>query len=217
MRWMVTRCVGPLVCGVLLSVPPGVVLAEINVVESVEWCTVDAEVVVRGVVRRVGRTATVTVAETYKGPPAAMYTLRNTEVQAIKGLARSDDALFFFQREPATGSLHLRHGPVGPSVLPLQESWLATRGPPSDDFQLLHTRGELLTRVRETVVRFADRVAVPKVFLDVPEETPVFRRFYDGSSVWVVVPWHPVLETRCRRWRVLSETGRLCTALHLTR
>ncbi len=190
--------------------------AEMIGADSLEWQTVDADVVVRGTVTAVTATrgpgdviwydATVRVTEAIKGKPGATIRLG---VRHLFGatpsdwLARRTDLLLFLvegkdraaeDKHYARQAFALRpHSPaVELGATRIQTTALASLRSPDD----------VLRAARHAARSAATRSHV----IDVPMGTPAHGALYGGSSVSLVVPIDAALESTATTW-VASTDG----------
>lgn len=192
--------------------------AEINVADSVEWMTADADLVVRGTIARV-RTrkgpgqvvwylATVAVTETLAGnaPTRVTFAMRHLHGPTPDDWRRGNTELLLYlvdskrrvAEDPdyasARFALRVDRGSSS-SAIPLTGKAV---GPLfAMDFSVARSRGVILWAARRAA-RF--KSAAKSAIVDVPLSTPAFRALYAGSAVWLVAPVDARLEALARRW-----------------
>lgn len=196
---------------VLAAVAPRAAIAEINMADSVEWMTADADRVVRGqvaaVAARPGRAGwydvTVQVTEALKGAAAAQVIVAIPQAAAdplawqashaelllflVDGKRRVDDDPGY-----AKVALALRRGERAAVVLDG-----ATCGPLFDRrFAVLDQREPVLAAVRAAATSTATRAHR----IDLPFDAPATAVLYGGSSVWFYLPVDAQLEKLARTW-----------------
>ncbi|MBL8624750.1 MAG: hypothetical protein JNK64_25810 [Myxococcales bacterium] len=196
---------------VLAVAAPRRAVAEINMADSVEWMTADADLVVRGqvaaVASRPGQAGwydvTVQVAEALKGAPAAqvIVAIPQGAVDPLAWQTRHAELLLFLVEgkrrvadDAAYGqaALALRRGERAAVVLDG-----ASVGPLFDRrFAVLDQRGSVLAAVRAAATSRATRAHQ----IDLPYDAPAFQALYGGSAVWFYLPVDAQLEKLARTW-----------------
>jgi hypothetical protein len=202
-----------------LAAPAG---AEINVADSIEWTTADADLVVRGTVATVTRRAgpgsvvwydvNFRVAETLKGRPRRTVKLAIRHLYGdtpAQWLARKNELLLFLvdsarrrdeDKDYARARFALR--PHDRAALVLDGT---SPGPAyGADFSLLATRADILAAARAA----APSTATTPHRLDLPFDSPAFPSLYGGSTVWLWVPVDARLERLARAWATAPDMGR---------
>jgi hypothetical protein len=193
---------------------PAVTAAEINMADSIEWITVDSDLVVRGTVTAVAKrkgpgdvvwySATVTVAETLKGPK------RRTVTFAVRHLygatpadwrAKKREMLLFLVDSKRRGGDDKDYAKAPWALRPHDGAALVLSGPTPDrayssSFDVLDTRAAILAAVRAGATSTATR----SHRLDVPSDAPAFHALWGGSAVWMTVPVDARLETLALGW-----------------
>jgi hypothetical protein len=198
-----------LTCAAALAVLGASAHAEINVVDSIEWMTVDSDVVVRGTVtaafKRPGGAdgwydATVKVGEALKG---------NAAVEIHVGIggylpvdrwraSRADLVLFLNATKNPTESkaidslpFQLRNSRHSEPAIELGTAKAYTSA-----FAVLSTPAEITGAIRAS--RAA--VAVNAHRLDVTPDSDAYKVLWGGSAVWMWVPVDAGLERRAIAW-----------------
>lgn len=194
--------------------------AEINMADSIEWTTADSDRVVLGKVAKVdSRTdpagtwyvATLTVAETLKGPAA-----RTIEIVVRGGSGDNhpatwkrtgEDVLLFLVASPRRAAqdggtdaptryrvapFALHHGRQGDDAYRVDHGAVAY----ALDHAVLRTRAELVAKVRAA----AGSRATSAFQLDLPLDSPAGRALYGGSAVFLYVPIDATLEAIAIGW-----------------
>lgn len=193
---------------------PAVAAAEINMADSIEWITVDSDLVVRGKVTAVTKRkgpgdvvwydATVTVAETLKGPK-----LRTVKI-AVRHLygatpaewrAKKSEMLLFLVDSKRRVADDKDYAKAPYALRPHDGAALVLSGPTPDrayssSFDVLDTRDTILAAARAGATSTATR----SHRLDVPFDAPAFHALYGGSAVWMTVPVDARLETLALGW-----------------
>ena len=184
--------------------------AEINMADSVEWATADADLVVRGTVRTATATpgpgavvwhdVTVDVVETVKGAAARTIVVAIRDVGAGVGARLAPgggERLLFLVAsarragdDPAYARAPFALRPDDRAVIELDA---AAPGPVfTAGFAVLDRPGPILDAVRAAAVA----PVTTSHRLDVPSDTAAFRALYGGSAVWMTVPVDAALERR---------------------
>lgn len=195
----------------LAVLAPRVAVAEINMADSVEWMTADADLVVRGQVATVATRpgpagwydVTVQVAEALKGTPApqVVVTIPQGAVDPLAWQTHHAELLLFLvdgkrrvadDRGYGQAALALRRGERAAVVLDG-----ASVGPLFDRrFAVLDQRGPVLAAVRAAATSTATRAHQ----VDLPFAAPAFQALYGGSAVWFYLPVDAELEKLARTW-----------------
>lgn len=197
----------------LAMVAPRAAVAEINMADSVEWMTADADRVVRGQVAAVAIRSgpgqagwydvTMQVAEALKGASAAQVVVAIPQgaAEPLAWQAGHAELLLFLvdgkrrvTDDPAYGqaALALRRGERAAVVLDG-----ASVGPLFDRrFAVLDRRGPVLAAVRAAAASTATRAHR----IDLPFDAPAFQALYGGSAVWFYLPVDAQLEKLARTW-----------------
>lgn len=192
----------------------GPAAAEINMVDSIEWATADAKLVVRGRVASVQTrddgdgalvyAVTLKIAETIKGtargsvqigfvasrdytPPLLQFPKAEVLVFLVDGKRRVGD-----DKRYAAIALAPRRSTDGlTSVIPLD-------GAPaySAAYDVLEAGADVLAATRAA----ARSPATESFRVDVPADSAAFKRLYGGSAVWMYVPVDAALERRAVDW-----------------
>ncbi len=206
---------------VFVMVAPRRAVAEINMADSVEWMTADADLVVRGQVAAVATRqapgqagwydVTVQVAEALKGAPVAQVIVAIPQGGAdpLAWQARHAELLLFLvdgkrrvddDRAYGQAALALRRGERAAVVLDG-----ATVGPLFDRrFTVLDQRAAALAAVRAAAASTATRAHQ----IDLPVNAPAFRALYGGSAVWFYLPVDAELEKLARSWIASKDVWR---------
>lgn len=207
-----------------MALAPGRARAEINGADSVEWATIDADLVVRGSVVNVAASkakdspgwfvVTVSVAETLKGKAQKRVTFLTPQLgnEAPDEWQAKDRELLLFlvrgsrraadDKRYATAQWAPRRGNFGgDSVFMLNDKTL--RPAFASDFSVVADRNVL-----QATIRTAAKSAATKVHkVDLPFESPAFSALYGGSSVWLYVPADAALEARALTWLASKDLG----------
>jgi hypothetical protein len=148
--------------------------AEINMADSVEWQTIDADLVVRGfVAARTKTDVTVQITETLKGGAKKTIVVRSP--LPVKDKA---DLVLFLDKDGDGFVPRESHGDDH-SVLEL-----GTHRAYTADFEVLTKPTDVLAAVR----RAARSQGTTSIQLGVPWDTPAMKAMYSGSTVFLVVP-----------------------------
>ena len=177
----------------LAVIAPRVAVAEINMADSVEWMTADADLVVRG---QVAAVATRTAPGQGAADPLT-WQARHAELLLflVDGKRRVDD-----DRAYGQAALALRRGERAAVVLDG-----ATVGPLFDRrFTVLDQRAAALAAVRAAATSTATRAHQ----IDLPVDAPAFRALYGGSAVWFYLPVDAELEKLARSWIASKDVWR---------
>jgi hypothetical protein len=199
--------------------------AEINAADSIEWATIDSDLVVRGVVTGVTERkgpgqvvwsdATVRVDEMVKGAPRAtvVVTFRDLNGNSPPDWRRPKAELLLFLVDtkrlvgedpdyagtPFTQAFGLRDSRGSfRSVLDLAAAKAYTAG-----FDLLVKRDAILAAVRGS----AKSTAKESHRLDAPSSSPAGQDLWSGSTVWLYVPVDAALEKQALRWIAGPDAG----------
>jgi hypothetical protein len=209
----------------LLAVPllavagPRRAAAEINMADSIEWMTADAELVVRGKIQtftphltavagsspRTYRSSvdlTIAVAEGIRGAdglgaslPLALPDRPYLPAAFEKGEV---ELLFFLELDERTGRYEPRRGEWVVAIDGATVTPVYTAG-----FLALRTRKDILAAVHAA----ATSKATTSHRLDVPWGTPAAEALYAGSAVWMTVPVDAALETLAIGWIAQKDLG----------
>lgn len=218
---LLTAVAAPAAFFVLFTLAPRHAAAEINMADSVEWMTADADRVVRGVVTRVTTTrgrgqvrwfrVTFKVRETLKGAKRATvrFTMRHiwgstplkwkyNRVELLVYLVASrrrakEDRRYLLE----AFTLRRSTGVIGAVV--------RLTGPKTDPmynmrFQHLTRRAQMLQAARQAAKVRAAKGRPVRHTIDLPFNTPAFKALYGGSSVWFYVPADGRLERLALAW-----------------
>lgn len=186
--------------------------AEINMADSVEWQTIDSEVVVRGFVTAVATTkrhgvewsdATVQITETIKGGVKQIVHvgIRGDAAKVDAWRAAKTDLLLFLvdgkslladDRDFGRYPFALRP-PNGSTSNPLE---LGMSKAYTTAFDVLVEGPHVLAAVRTA----ARSTATTSLRLDVPWDTPAMKALWGGSAVWLTVPVDAALEKLAIQW-----------------
>lgn len=186
----------PLLCLVALA------RAEINIVDSVEWMTVDADAVLRVKLPEQGPLR-LEIAEVMKGPANGGWDHVALPPEMADAARRTGHMFLLFLRPPAdppTGRAVagwvLRN--TGQGMVDLEKP----QGVYSADMKELQDGLEILKLVRKwatwndgriqplaTGAQHGIRVGPPgSLRLDIPPDAPIFRKVYAGSACYITVP-----------------------------
>ena len=170
--------------------------AEINMADSVEWQTIDADVVVRGFVTAVtksadGFTVTVQITESIKGGVKKSLQANVHMPDAARWNKDHTDLLLFLDTDKKHGHV-LR--PIHGSDHSAFE--LGTHRAFTTSFGVLEKPTEVLAAVRTA----ARSTATLSHKVDVPWDTPAMKALWGGSSVFMMVPVDHALEQLARGW-----------------
>ncbi len=219
---VVSRLLGrllPLVVAAATLATAGRAHAEINIADSVEWMTADADLVVRGPVTAVTRRPgpgdvvwyylTVRVDERLKGKVGDQVTLIIRDLAGLAPTAwrdRGEDRLWFLVDSARRVKDDRDYARARWALRPGDGATLALDGGTAlytADFAALTARDAILAAVRAAATSTATRV----IHLDAPYDSPAFRGLYGGSAVWINVPVDAALEARALAWTTSSELG----------
>ena len=202
--------------------------AEIALVDSLEWITLDAELIVRGKVKKSSSAKSNSIQsrnskfspvhfqvfETLKGNAVSEIQFEAGYLKEIleKWAGEGSEVLVFlkqidFQKSPSGKVWAVRSGEF-PNAINLD--WLKTK--PEIHFNIFNTamqaiknRESVIQLVKDTLVQWKDIKSIQSASVDVPYETELFKRYYSGSSVFLVVPLSPQLQKACKQWRQLND------------
>lgn len=182
--------------------------------DSIEWITVDSDLVVRGKVTAVTKRkgpgdvvwydATVTVAETLKGAK------RRTVKLAVRHLygatpadwrAKKREMLLFLVDSKRRVADDKDYAKAPFALRPHDGAALVLDGPSPDrayssSFDVLDKRDTILDAARAA----ATSTATTSHRLDVPYGAPAYRALWSGSAVWMTVPVDARLEQLALGW-----------------
>ncbi|MFN0247380.1 MAG: hypothetical protein ACKV2T_10880 [Kofleriaceae bacterium] len=187
-------------------------LAEINMADSVEWQTIDSDVVVRGfVVKQEPKTIgdgkwwdiTFKITETVKGSAkkTLRFGVRDNGGVAAGGWAKTKVDLLLFlvegktvadDKDAAQFPFALRRG-MGSSASAIT---LGTSPVYTSAFATLTKATDVLAAARLA----AKSIATMVHRVDVPWDTPAMNSLYSGSAVWMNVPVDGALEKLALVW-----------------
>jgi len=168
--------------------------AEINMADSVEWQTIDSDVVVRGFVTSANKTGdaydvTFQITETIKGGVKQSLQLQTTADPA-RWRKDKTDLLLFLDKDRSKYVLRPQNG-ASESVFELGKHRAYTSA-----FDVLDKPTDVLAAARTA----ARSTATASHRLDVPWDTPAMKALYGGSTVWMTVPVDAALEKLAQRW-----------------
>ncbi|MBI2335135.1 MAG: hypothetical protein HYU97_00010 [Deltaproteobacteria bacterium] len=202
--------------------------AEIALVDSLEWITLDAELIVRGKVKKNSPAKSNSIqSRNSKFSPVhfqVFETLKGNVVSEIQfeagylkevlekwGSEGSDVLVFLKQidfQKSASGKVWAVRSGEFPNAINLD--WLKTR--PEIHFNIFNTamqaiknREQVIQLVKDTLVQWKDIKSIQRASVDVPYKTELFKRYYSGSSVYLIVPLSPQLQKSCKEWRQLND------------
>lgn len=192
--------------------------AEINMADSVEWMSADADLVIRGRVvaakgtpvqgRLVWYDVTVKVEETLKGPRLATARFSTPHLYGESPLqwkADRTELLLYLVRGARRAKDDPRYGraPYAPRRGTQEsESVLRLGGPRPGrlftmGYQVVTGRGPILAAARAAATV---RGAKGRHKIDLPYASPAFKALYGGSAVWLYVPIDARLERIGVQW-----------------
>lgn len=213
-----------LIVATVLSLASSRASAEINGADSVEWATIDADLVVRGNVSSVRASTdkakegwfvvTMSVAETLKGKAQKRVVFLTPQLgneAPDEWQAKDRELLLFLVRgtrravdDPryAKATWAPRRSSFGDEpVFILNDKTL--RPAFTDDFSLVADRNVLQATIRTAAKSTATKVHK----VDLPSESPAFTALYGGGSVWLYVPADAALEARALTWLASKDLG----------
>ncbi len=213
-----------LLCATVLGFAPGRARAEINGADSIEWATIDADLVVRGHVVNVAASkakdspgwyvVTLSVAETLKGKAQKRVTFLTPQLgnEAPDEWRAKDRELLLFlvrgsrraadDKRYASATWAPRHSNFGDKPFYfLNDKTLSPAF--ASDFSVLADRNVLQATIRNAAKSNATKVHK----VDLPFESPAFTALYGGSSVWLYVPADAALEARALTWLASKDLG----------
>ena len=200
---------------------PSIAAAEINVADSLEWMVADSDLVVRGRVIAVTSTrgpgqvvyerVRVRIDETFKGPASQTVEVLIRDFAPLGHASRwradrTELILFLVDSKRrvaddpkyATAAFALRGGSHDGSAIRLSRLPTATNAVAfTMEQRLLSSRPAIIAATR-AAGRFRGIVKPRPFRIDVDPSTPVYRRLWAGSSVWLMVPIDRRLETHAR-------------------
>lgn len=186
--------------------------AEINTADSVEWQTVDSEVVVRGFVTSVATTkrhdvewsdATIQITETIKGGVKQLVHvgIRGDAAKVAAWRTNKTDLLLFLV---AGKSRVVDDKDFGRYPFVLRPQNGSTNNPLELGTSKAYTTScDVLTKNTDVLAaaRIAARsTATTSLRIDVPWDTPAMKALYGGSAVWLTVPVDAALEKLAIQW-----------------
>ncbi len=210
-----------LVLAVLLVLVPAAAAAEINMADSIEWTTVDSDLVVRGKVTAVKTRrgpggvvwydATFAVAETLKGPRRRSVTFAVRHLWGptpAEWRAKRRELLLFLVDSKRRLGEDADYARAPFALRPHDGAVLALDGASPDrayaaTFDVLDTRARILDAARAA----ATSTATSSHRLDVPSDAPAFGALYAGSAVWMTVPVDARLEQLALAWIASKDLG----------
>lgn len=213
-----------LFCASVLGFAPGRARAEINGADSIEWATIDADLVVRGTVSNVAASntkdsqgwfvVTLSVAETLKGKAQKRVTFLTPQLgneAPDEWQAKDRELLLFLVRASRRATDDKRYAKA--TWAPRRSSFgddpffilndKALRPAFASDFSVLVDRNVLQATIRNAAKSTATKVHK----VDLPFESPAFTALYGGSSVWLFVPADAALEARALTWLAAKDLG----------
>jgi hypothetical protein len=169
--------------------------AEINVADSIDWQTIDSDVVVRGFVtsaKKVKRGFEVSfqIVESIKGglKQSLQFT---TPIDPARWQKDKPDLLLFVDKlESNQYVLHAQRG-TNESAFVLGKHRAYT-----SSFGVLEKPTDVLAAVRTATRASATR----SHRVDVPWDSPAMKALWSGSAVWMFVPVDAALEKRALEW-----------------
>ncbi len=213
-----------LFCATVLRQTSRPAAAEINGADSIEWATIDADLVVRGSVSSVALSkakatpgwfiVTLSVAETLKGKAQKRVTFLTPQLgneAPDEWQAKDREILLFLVRGSrrarddnryASATWAPRRSSFGdPLFFILNDKIL--RPAFNGDFAVLADRNILQATIRTAATSNATKVHK----VDLPFESPAFTALWGGSSVWLYVPADAALEARAITWLAAKDLG----------
>lgn len=207
----------PVVVALATLATAGRATAEINVADSLEWMTADADLVVRGPVTAVTRRPgpgdvvwyelSVRVDERLKGKAGDQVTLAIRDLSGLDPAAwraRAEDRLWFLVSSARRADDDRAYTRAPWALRPGDGATLALDGRTAlytADFAALTARDAILAAIRAAAPGTATRA----VHVDAPYDSAAFHALYGGSSVWINVPVDAALEVRARTWATATE------------